>query len=381
MNKIKYYDPEPLFADECMLNLIMGSRDTGKSYSITKKSIELVVESGYNRQIVYNRRYKDMITKSQIELAFEKLIADNVISELTNGEFETLHYYHPKLSFANIVNGKVQKSDKVLAYATSLENVQNLKNTNLGKADIFLFEEFMPQVNEPHIWNEVKAFDSLLGTLLRGDIPETFKAYFIGNTTKPISPYFEHFQLKRVLDMVPGDIDYYKFNHPEAQHLALTVRVEYTQTFNQLNNTYRLKDVWFMFSESGKMITDGGWDIPTYPTFPEDIKTRKQIEFYIIESKQKIKGTLFATPNFMFIHHQLLSPQFSIPEDSITFSTEFSINYHNLVSPLSPIPQLQDKQYIQECYKQSRCTFDSNITAAHVIEYLKMSRNRNLLLS
>lgn len=169
-----YIDLSKILSYNALLNFIIASRGTGKTYGTTKFVVKRFIEKG--EEFIYLRRYKSELQKS-IPKFFNALT--------TNDEFPE-HTFSHKGSYLLI-------DDKTAGYGVTLSTAQQLKSTNFPKVKYIIFDEFILEEGQGHyLKNEVDVFLGLIETISR---LRDVKVLLLGNSANLVNPYFLFFDL------------------------------------------------------------------------------------------------------------------------------------------------------------------------------------------
>lgn len=170
-----YYDLNKILSYNSFLNVIIGERGSGKTYSTSKFVTKKFITN--SDEFVYIRRYKSDLKKS-IPKFFTALINNNEFPD------HTLSYKGDNFII----------DDKVAGYAITLTMAQSLKSTNFPNVKYIIFDEFILE-NDGHrhyLQNEVEVFLGLVETIAR---MRDVKIFLLGNTVTITNPYFIFFDI------------------------------------------------------------------------------------------------------------------------------------------------------------------------------------------
>ena len=169
-----YIDLSKILSYNALLNFIIASRGTGKTYGTTKFVVKKFIEKG--EEFIYLRRYK-----SELQKSIPKFF--NVLT--TNEEFPEHQFTH-KGSYLLI-------DEKTAGYGVTLSTAQQLKSTNFPKVKYIIFDEFILEDGQGHyLKNEVDVFLGLIETISR---LRDVKVLLLGNSANIVNPYFLFFDL------------------------------------------------------------------------------------------------------------------------------------------------------------------------------------------
>lgn len=169
-----YIDLSRILSYNALLNFIIASRGTGKTYGATKFVTKKFIEKG--EEFIYVRRYKSELQKS-IPRFFSAMNANN--------EFKDHELGHKGMNL--IID------EKVCGYGVTLSTAQQLKSTNFPNVKYIIFDEFIIEEGQGHyLKNEVDIFLGLVETISR---LRDVKVILLGNSANIMNPYFLFFDI------------------------------------------------------------------------------------------------------------------------------------------------------------------------------------------
>lgn len=169
-----YYDLTKVLSYNAFLNILIGGRGIGKTYSASKFVTKQFIKKG--EEFAYIRRYKTEIKKS-VPKFFDSLIK--------NDEFPN-HKLMAK-------NNSFYIDDKICGYAFTLSTAQDLKSSNFSNVKYIIFDEFILEEGQKHyLKNEVEALLSLIETIARN---REVKVFLLANAVTVANPYFIYWDL------------------------------------------------------------------------------------------------------------------------------------------------------------------------------------------
>ena len=169
-----YYDITKILTYNAFINILIGERGVGKTYSVSKFVTKQYINKKY--EFAYIRRYKSEISKSARHF-FDALKVNN--------EF-------PKHEL--LVKGSTFQIDGLTAgYSMPLTTAQSLKSVNFSKVKYIIFDEFIVENGRNnYLKNEVEIFLGLIETIAR---MRDVKIFMLGNAVTQFNPYFMFFNL------------------------------------------------------------------------------------------------------------------------------------------------------------------------------------------
>lgn len=169
-----YYDLTKILSYNAFLNILIGGRGIGKTYSCSKFVAKQFIKK--NEEFAYVRRYKTELKKS-VPKFFDALNK--------NEEFPG-----HKLSSKN---NSFYIDDKICGYAFTLSTAQDLKSSNFSNVKYIIFDEFILEEGQKHyLKNEVEALLSLIETIAR---TRDVKVFLLANAVTIANPYFIYWDL------------------------------------------------------------------------------------------------------------------------------------------------------------------------------------------
>jgi hypothetical protein len=164
-----WYDINKTLTYNCLFNLIIGNRGSGKSYGAKKRAVKQFLDKGY--QFVYLRRYKE-----ELDNTAESYFNDIII----NNEFPD-----HKIEFTG---GKYFIDGKLFGYAMALTKAKDYKSIAYPNVYLIIFDEFLIEDNgySHYLRNEVKQF---LGFYMSIDRYRGCIVFFLSNAVTMINPY------------------------------------------------------------------------------------------------------------------------------------------------------------------------------------------------
>lgn len=182
-----YIDISKALSYNCLMNIFIGERGVGKTYSVSKFITNQFIKK--QEEFVYIRRYKPELQKALPQF-FTPLIDNN--------EFPNYNLYTQ--------NNKFYCDKKVCGYAFPLATSQDLKSTNFNKVKNIVFDEFLIEEGQKkyYLKNEVFVFLNMIETISR---LRDVRIFLLSNATNIVNPYFSYFNLS-----LPYNNDFKLFN-------------------------------------------------------------------------------------------------------------------------------------------------------------------------
>lgn len=297
--------------------MIYGERSKGKTYALLKYSIEEYIKTGEVKQFVYLRRWEEEIKGFRGSEIFNGLLNNyygkNDILEITNGRYNNITYERRKyfLTYTNEDNEILRKSASPVGYAMALTNVMKDKGQQLPHVSTIIFDEFLTRGGE--LPDEFNQFCNAISTIIR--LRDDVNIFMLGNTVNRYSTYFSEMRITNAKNIKPGDIDVYAYKNER-----LKVFVEYTEPAEE----GKASDFYFAFdSPELAMITDGSWQIPSYPKCPMKYRPKDVVyTYYIVMGEDELQADIVNIEGIMFtyVHQKTYEIDVEKYQDRIIFS-------------------------------------------------------------
>ena len=354
----EYYSPEAIDKLQAHYNFIFGKRSNGKTYSILKKIIYNYVRTG--KQGGYLRRYREDFRGKRGETLFNALIADGVISELTDGRWTTVKYYSDRWYLANPdeETGRLIADSEPFCYAFSLASMEHDKSTSYPNITTIFFDEVITR--NGYLPNEFVIFMNCLSTIIRQRDDVTI--YMCSNTVNKYCPYFAEMGLKHVIDMEPGTIDLYQYGESK-----LKVAVERTKDHNIGG---RKSAVYFAFDNPNlQMITGGAWELDLYPHIPREYNDGKILFRYFIDFNEQIlqcEVLNYKDCCFTYVHRK--TGDIKHPDKDLVFSDKYDPRPNHIRNMRHPTNDVGVKVF--KFFKDDNVYYQDNDVGELVRNYL-----------
>ena len=165
-----YYDINRTLSYNAFINIVVGSRGFGKSYSWKRKAVNDFMKK--KKQFVYIRR-----TADEIRSACKTLFADIVRDGITTGE--PIEYKESAFW--------IESSDVPIGFAIPLSTAYKYKSSSYIDVTNICFDEFLAPSPNGFLKNEVFLFNELLETVLR--TRDDAVIFMFANALTMINPY------------------------------------------------------------------------------------------------------------------------------------------------------------------------------------------------
>lgn len=344
--KQKFYSLDSILSHDAIYNVIFGERSNGKTFSVLKYALQRFVENG--EQLALVRRWQDDFIGKRGQQMYDALVAEGVVSELTDGEWTSIYYYASRwfLCRYDKETGKRETDETPLAFGFSISAMEHDKSTSYPNITTILFDEFLTRTM--YLPDEFVLFMNVVSTIVRHRT--NVKIFMLGNTVNKYCPYFAEMGLSHIKEMKAGDIDVYRYGDSE-----LTVAVEYCLP----NKKGKQSDLYFAFDNPKlSMITGGAWEMEIYPHLPYKYKPKDVLFTYFIKFDSDVLQCEIVNVNdccFTFIHRK--STELKDMDNDLIYSTEYDPRPNwkrKITKPLTPLEKkisiffAKDKVYYQD---------------------------------
>ena len=340
-----YYDITPIEKEDAVYNVIYGQRSYGKTFAMLYRSLKLYWQkrqAGELYQFAYLRRYDEAIQGNVARSICDTIICDgngnNRVSEITDGMFDTITYRAGefKLSHTNPETGLTKKDNNPFMFAFALNTWDKMKGGSFPHVQEIWLEEFVEVSTKPY---------------------------------NPHCPYWDWMGLTKILEQKPGTIDIYKIGKTDRK-----IAVERTADTPEYSRSKLTNAYLFAFEDPRlKMITQGDWEIGSYPLIQEEVQAQDICGRFFIEFRERLyQGDIVANDQgyyiYMHVHNDPLYP----PTDyDLTYSLEYSpkANYRRRLDRWFT----KAEEVIIMLFRQDKVFYDSNFTGNAIENYIKMS--------
>lgn len=361
---VKYYSLANILKYDCDYNIIFGERSNGKTYALLEYIVKQFYESGYKSQGAIIRRWKEDIVGKRASTIFSGLESNNRISELTNGEYNSVWFFSGKYYLANFDENtqKYVPLQTPMAFTFALSDMEHDKSTSYPNVTTIMFDEFITR--RYYLPDEFIIFLNVLSTIIRQR--DNVKIFMLGNTVNKFCPYFQELGLKHIDKMLQGTIDVYKF----GENNELKIAVEYCDNSNKEKKSNK----YFCFDDKNavQMIIGGAWELDIYPHLSVKYKNSDIVFSYFIEFNDNIlQADIVQTENNYFTYiHEKTTP-IKNPHSDLIYSLKHNEggNYkRRLLSTATPL-----ERKISMFYATEKVFFQNNEVGEIVRNYIMQS--------
>ena len=196
--KEKWYNPQKMLSYNQFVNLVIGGRGIGKTFSIKKHLLKKHLKTG--KQFIYLRRNKTELER----IDKEKFFTTELLQQCFDG-FKILDMdaskVHTKIVFRatntdreenamTISSTRVILNGRIVCYLKPLSTWVDLKGSEYDEVDDILFDEVLIDTasRKQYLRNEVEAFLNFIYSVFRKRL--NCHAYLLSNATNFNNPYF-----------------------------------------------------------------------------------------------------------------------------------------------------------------------------------------------
>ena len=182
MDKSIFYNPEKILSYNALLNIIIGERGVGKTYSFKTFAVKRFLNKG--KQFAYIRRY-DTDLEASVGSTNDNKFFEQIRKEFPNSEF--------KISKSKKVR-KLFIDGKICGYALPLSSADSLKSSSYENVDIIIYDEFMLKEGstQHYLRNEPEIILDLIETIGR---LRDVRVFCLGNAISSTSPLMYYFDV------------------------------------------------------------------------------------------------------------------------------------------------------------------------------------------
>lgn len=238
------------------INIVYGSKNTGKSFSIKEECIKQALADPVRHKFIVLRRYADDI--GSVRDCEDYFIDPNFpLEKISKGKYNCLKvkgsariiYGATKTAEGKIETG--EELGRMCALSTSEHYASKLRQ---GYSNI-IFEEF--QTRTSYLVNEVRLLMVFISTVFGG---EAGRVWLIGNAVSPICPYYGDLGIDKLVQGQPaGTIRTHSHKWLDGlgvEHIT-KIAVEHTPDFGAKSN--------LIFGRHSKVVTGGGFETNEHP--------------------------------------------------------------------------------------------------------------------
>ena len=368
---MKYYNTDEINKLGAHYSFIIGERSNGKTTALLRDIVKTFHETGGKGAVI--RQMEEDIKGHKGASLFNALVANDMISELTDGEYTGVKFHNRAYYLTKKEKGNVVAMKEPFCYVFALSQAHHYKSNSYPGVRLIVFDEFM-NAAKVYLVDEVQLFLSLISTLVREK--DDAKIYLIANTVSWNSPYFKKFGLTDVSKMKPGDMAEVDFKRKtvDGSTIVMKVAIEYCESTASYGG--KKSDVYFLIDdERTRMITDGSFSIPTYPKPDIEWQPRDVRCTYWIETENKLLRARLIKVSSRNIFIYVDEPDeftVSVVQDErrdVFYSTTFTSVVNHYVDP-SRAYRDERTQYLAESILAGRMFFENNDVGEELAYYI-----------
>lgn len=370
-----YYDGQPLI-DACpdaKYRVLFGERSNGKTSFCLERILQRYTQGKGQGAII--RRWEEDVRGAKGQQVWSSIADERgLVKQYTKGEWETVVYQSRQWYFARWDEDlqRMVKDSQPFCFAFSLTQAEHYKSQAYPFITMILFDEFIsPIASGSYLPDEFSLFQSICSTIIRqrNDV----EIWMCGNTVSKYNPYFEEMRLKNARKMEAGTIEVYEFKNGKNVNKVAVERTAHTDKHSKAS------DVYFQFDDTGsKMITQGDWDIGSYPHCPMKIKDKNIIYKIFIEYHDDLfQGDVVLQDGclFLFIHEKTTE----MKDDKYPFyKLEFSPLRNHYVDPTVNYGDNVSLK-IASLFRTQKVFFQNNDVGDAICNYINDARNYNYM--
>ena len=365
-NKFKFYSLENILKFDAHYNIIFGERSNGKTYACLYMAIENFMNN--KGTTAYLRRFQEDIKGKRGGALFQALVANDVVTKLTNGLFDGVSYYAGKWylsKFDEKLNKPVRDSFP-FCYGFSLSDMEHDKSTAYPTVTTIIFDEFISR--NGYLFDEFVTFMNCVSTIVRQR--NNVKIFMLGNTINQYCPYFEEFGLTHIPQMKKGDIDCYSYGTS-----VLKVAVEYADSIAESKPS----DLYFAFDNPKlNMITSGAWELGMYPHLPYKFSDSEIVFTFFISFKSSIvQAEIINHGTDVFIYCHIKTTPLKNPDYDLIYTLDYSPK-PNHINRILHGGNKRILNYISYLFQTGKVFYQNNTVGELVRNFIIQSESKNI---
>ena len=370
------YLPINIIDIPCEYYMMLSSRSDGKTFSVLEMMLYLKINYGYSGAII--RRWDDDLkpkTASEIvknliglnEITYDRTKGkyNNIVEEISQGEWNSIRYISRKFYLAKIFeDGKEDIIDtQPLFYTFAISMEEHYKMTSYPDVMITLFDEFITR--NSYLEDEAISYFNIISTIIRHR--DNVINFLCANTISLYCPYFKEMGITKIKKMECGDIDTYEYNDKQGNAL-MHLRIEYIKS---IDKKYKKSNKYFAFNNPKlRMIDEGKFELRMYPHLMDKYE-RKDVKYiyFIVFDDEIMQCEIVFLPDktFTFIHRK--TTPIRLESSTIVFSTEFNADFHYRRKLTRPIDDIGKK--IASYYARDLVFYQDNEVGNIIENYLE----------
>lgn len=227
MSKMNRYDIKNILSTMAQWFIIMGGRNSGKSFQIKK----LVIEDALDGELfLYLRRYQDDLDTSSVLEYFSDIIHNrdgkNYLEIWTSGKYNNMKAGQRKIwFFKENEDGTTDDKTKPLlvGHYGAVSKATSFKSREKPNVKNIIFEEFIPE-STPLLPKEPAKLESIVSSVARDDF---IRVFCIGNNVARDFYYFRYWNLDKIKKQKINTIDVYEFENGDFDEDGNPVKIRF----------------------------------------------------------------------------------------------------------------------------------------------------------
>lgn len=345
-----------------LIALIYGKRSNGKTYAGAELILDDYIKTGMRG--VWVRRTDIVFKDPKVKGMFNPLIEEGMLNNTiwTGIEYKQeawwLYYYDEDLD-------KKIFDKEPFCYAANIALAESRKGGNYNNVHYVCVDEFISR-DGAYLGDEPILFANLMSTIVRYQDKARFLMF--ANTVNIDSPYFDAFGIDP-RKIKPGEIAL--FENAEGDKLA----VEYVES---KQGVVSKSDRYFGFFKSKRvqMITQGTWEMASYPRLPEPYTSHDVYgTFYILWKTEFLACDVVSTDKSDFIY--IYNYDQATDDDDLIFCPmeDSKRNWHQ------NILTVKGYSVISRLIKENKIFYEDDTVGEIVRNYLKFCSSYTIIKS
>lgn len=320
----KYYNISRVKGVDGKIKILLGGRNIGKSYAVKHDVAKDCFQTG--TEFIYLRRWDEDIKTTNVVQYF----ADLDVEKVTDGKYKDIYVYQSRIYFTNLDENGKPTERYLVGYAHSLNQGERYKSQIYPKVRTVIYEEFI--TNKQYIKNEPDELLEYISTIYRTN---EGVVYLIGNTISKLCPYFNEWNLERVVKMKTHEIAVFEketevITKEKAEVVSVRIVVEMCGADTVLSK--------MAFGDSANMIIKNTWKTKTVPTITHEVLDEcEELHRIYVYADNLVFRMLLLDYNGQTFWYVVPSKEPMYPEQERVITPEASMNpmHTNSFIPLS----------------------------------------------
>ena len=357
-SRIGYHTNDRIDSFNADINLVIGRRANGKSYStLAFNCIKDFIDSNYKNQFAYIRRFDSEMSIIR-KYIFNGMVENGWLEWYSKGKWNDVQYWQNCWYLRRINrDGEVEeKLSKPMAFSFCINTSGKAKGPDYIGIKTIVFDEFIP-INFIYAAHEIENWQNLISTIDRNR--NQVKIYMIANTVSKECPHFDYYGIDP--DMLEQGKIYVSKVGTKGK-----LAIEYC---NDVGDVETKESVYFnLDDEVGSMILGGGWQNRKFPALPEniDVDDKAIFSIYILLREKLIRGTFLSLGDVSTIYFERADDYRIEPDDLLFIDDQYSDSmlYKNVIVRLDTSNNVA--RTVLRYINQGRCYYDSDDTGEKV---------------